>query len=196
MVGLVGNIQNQFCSAYDWAGEVGATVQQQVSNQITRTKTLVATTCHSINQGCQDAASYTKQKCLDTAKKIETFLYDHKETIFFTGCTLATAYFAPHLFFSTLVVTIILRVELAHNLKKMADYYLKDDRNPYKINPKYDTRITTFDVTLGTISAIDAIALGTLFMTNSWCVALLPALGGLAAGNCAAKIGMNIANLF
>src|SRR6478752_4963226 len=48
----------------------------------------------------------------DTTEKVTTFLYDHKEAIFFTGCSAATAFFAPQLFFPVALVTIILRVEI------------------------------------------------------------------------------------
>jgi hypothetical protein len=209
MTGYLGSIQNQFydaynwaeeigievqhrcCDAYNWAEEVGTTVQQQVSNTVQQTKICVINFGHD----CQNTANQISQACLDTVNKIEGFLYYHKETIFFIGCSLTTAYFAPHLFFPTVIVSVIARIELARNLKKVADYYLKDERNPYKLNPKYDICVNTVDVTLGTIAALDAVALGTIFMTNFWTVYLIPVLGGVVAGNCAAKLAMNMTNL-
>jgi hypothetical protein len=191
MTGFVGSIQSQFYNAYDWAEEIGVTVQQQVSNQFQRTKVCVI----NFGQECQNTAIQVSRACVDTANKIEGFLYHHKETLFFIGCSLTTAYFAPHLFFPTVILSVVARIEIARNLKKVADYYLKDEHNPYRVNPKYDTCVNTVDVTLGTIAALDAVALGTIFMTNFWTVYLIPVLGGIVAGNCSAKFAMNVTNL-
>lgn len=190
MSGFVGNIQNQFYNAYDWAEEVGVVVHHQISNKAQQTKVCII----NFQEGCKDKANSATQACLNTINKIEEFLYHHKETIFFIGCSLTTAYFAPHLFFPTVILSVVVRIELARNLKKVADHYLKDERNPYKLSPKYDTCVNTIDVSLGTIAALDAVALGTIFMTNFWTVYLIPILGGVVAGNCAAKFAMNVTN--
>lgn len=90
------------------------------------------------------------------------------------------------------IATIILRVELSRHLKKLANEYLKNDHNPYLLNPKHGpTYVTSLDLTLGAIAALDAIALGTIFVAGSWSVALIPVLGGIAAGSVAAKWGMD-----
>lgn len=191
MTGFIGSIQNQFCDIYDWAGEIGTSVQQQVSSQVQRSKACVI----NFGQSCHDTATRINRACIATANKIGAFLYYHKETIFFIGCSLTTAYFTPHLFFPIAILSVVARIEVARNLKNVADYYLKDERNPYKLNPKYDICVNSVDITLGTIAALDALALGTIFMTNFWTISLIPALGGVVAGNCVAKFAMNITNL-
>ena len=131
------------------------------------------------------------QRCVDTANKIKDFVQRHQGEILFIGCCAITAYFAPHLFFPALIVTVIIRVEL----KQLAKQYLRDEQNPYERNPRFGPHyVSVLDLTLGVIAAADAFALGTIFIAGSWTVALIPVLGGVAAGNCLAKMGMDIAH--
>jgi hypothetical protein len=194
MVNFIGNIQDQFFLAYEGITEVGATVQQQVTYQLHEGKEAVAHTYRSFVQGCQDEINEVTFICQVTANKVEGFLFRNKETLFFIGCCAVTAHFSPHLFFTAAIVTVILRVEFTRNLKKLADYYLQDERNPYVIQPYYNKCVNALDMTLASVAAVDAVALGTIYLTNSWLVFLLPALGGIAAGNCLAKWGMNVSD--
>lgn len=194
MTTLVENIHNHFLIAYDWAEEVGVEIQQNVSDQVQRTLTTIGDTYHFVEVSCRADIRELKKIYHEIINKIKEFFYQNKEAIFFLGCSAATASFAPHLFFPTAIAVLIIRIELARNLKKAADYYLKDERNPYELNPQYEKCINAIDITLATIAAIDAIALGTISLTNCWTIALLPVLGGLAAGNSAAKWGMNMSD--
>ncbi len=95
-----------------------------------------------------------------------------------------------------LVATIILRVELTFYLKKLANEYLKPEKNMYLLNPRFGPNyVSTLDVTMAAIAAVDAIALGTIFVAGSWTVTLIPALAGITAGSCAARLGMDIAQM-
>jgi ElaB/YqjD/DUF883 family membrane-anchored ribosome-binding protein len=184
MVYLLDTLQNQLQQAYHLAGEVGASVNQRMTNGIHTAKVYIAQTNQAVKQGCKK----TIEKTID-------FVTRNQTNIFFVGCCCATAYFAPHLFFPVLIATIIVKVELSRHLKHYAKEYLKDDHNPYLLNPlRGPNYITTLDVTMGAIAAVDAIALGTVFLANSWAVSLIPALGGLAAGSCIAKWGMDLAH--
>lgn len=175
MTSLAGSIQNQFNAAYDWVEGTGVAVKQEVSNKVQRAKISV------MNAG---------QACVDTADKVKAFLYENREAIFFTGCSLTTAYFAPHLFFPSFIITIAARIEFSRTVKEYME------RNGYKlINPKFESYFNTVDVALGTLAALDAVALGTIFLTNSWTVYLIPAMGGVLAGNTVAKYVMNYTNL-
>lgn len=177
------NISDQIHQASLWANGLKNDVQQSASQKVHAAQTYIVTTSLSI-----------RQTCVDTAQKTKQFIYDHKEEIFFTGCSAVTAFFAPHLFFPAAVITIIIRVELNWHLKKLAKEYLKDDHNPYLLNALYGPRyVSTLDLSMGTIAAIDSLALGTIYIAGSWSIALLPALGGIAAGSAAAKLGMDIA---
>ena len=184
MTHLVNNIQNQINQACTWAGGAGASINQRVSTGIQRTQGFVA----------QNGSSLV-QVCKNTAEKTGDFIIRNKNTIFFIGSCCVTGYFAPHLFFPIVVATIILRVELARHLRNYANTHLKDSHNPYKLNPRYGPQyISTMDLTMGAIAAVDAFALGTIFLANSWSIALIPVLGGIAAGSTVAKLGMDIAH--
>ena len=133
------------------------------------------------------------QTVRSTAEKVTNFLYAHKEEIFFGVCTAASIYFAPQLFFPAAIITIILRVEIKHFLKSYANEYLKDEKNPYQLHPYYGPKyVSSLNLSMGTIAAIDAIAIGTVFTAGSWSIAALPILGGIAAGSVIAKIGMDL----
>lgn len=150
---------------------------------------------HAVGQRCHNTAKHVASKCRETIDKIEWFLYQNKETIFLTSCSLATAYFCPYLFFPAAIVGTFVRIEVAYNLKNAADYFLKAEHNPYRLHPQYDKCVNSLEMAIGTVAAIDAIALGTLFVTNCWSVYLVPPiLGGLAAGSAVAKMGMNFSH--
>jgi hypothetical protein len=184
MVYLLTTLHNQLQQACHLAGGIGTSVNQRLANGIRITKVNIAQTSQSIVQG----SKRTIDKTIDFVDRNQT-------NIFFVGCCCVTAYFAPSLFFPVLVATIIVKVELSRHLKHYAKEYLKDDHNPYLLNPlRGPNYITTLDVTMGAIAAVDALALGTIFLANSWAVTLLPVLGGLAAGSCLAKLGMDLAH--
>lgn len=196
MVNLVTYIQNQAFLAYEWADEVGETIQEEISNHIEGSKESFADAYEAITQSCRQKRRHFNQNCQATVDKVKLFIYKNKEALFFIGCSAATAYFAPFLFFPVAIATTVLRIEFSHHLKNLADEYLKEDKNPYKLNRYlyYENCVSSLDLIMGTIGAADAIALGTIFMTNSWTIFLLPAIVGVAAGNCAAKLGMNISH--
>ena len=174
---IMGNVQGHASYAFnytaDCAAYAGAAIYQAVSPHV------------------YNAIDLTQQACIATINKIEAFLFEHRETLLFTGCCLTTAYLAPHLFFPAAIAAIIVRVELARNLRNAAEYYLKDERNPYKLNPQYNACISAVDLTLGVIAAVDSVAIGTILMCNFWTISFMPILGGVAAGSCLAKMGMN-----
>lgn len=181
-------------AAYKWTEEKSVSVRTTVSRKIQATRASVIDTYQSIGLNCRKAAEQAKLKYRETADKVAQFIYLNKGALFLAACSLTTAYFSPIRFFPSLLIGAVVRLEISHNLKKAADYYLKDERNPYKLSSKYENCVSRLDVAMGTIAAIDAIALATLFVTNSWTIALLPALGGLAAGSALAKWGMNLSN--
>ena len=179
----LGNLQDQFQQAYQWAGGKAGVIRNEISAELGKAK-------QAVIHGTQ----VVQLKLLEAANKTQEFVLRHKETIFFFGCACVTAYFAPQLFFPVLVATIIIRVELTYYLKKLANEYLKPEKNMYIQTPFFGPNyISTLDVTMAAIAAVDAIALGTIFVANSWTVAIIPALGGLAAGSCVAKWGMDMA---
>jgi hypothetical protein len=188
---------------YDWIGGVGTTLHNQAARQVQRAQASISHTYqeirqgyqnagHYVNQSYQNAGHYFNQSYHNTTEKIVTFIYDNKDKILFAGCCIATAYFSPTLFFSAAVVTIIVRVELSRRLRQMADFYLKDEKNPYKLNSRYDNCMNPLELAMGSIAAVDALALGTIYIAGSLVVATLPVLGGIAAGSCAAKLAMNL----
>ena len=142
-----------------------------------------------------DTCNSVINQCNATANKTKDFILRNKHNIFFIACTATTAFFAPGLFIPTFVATLIIRVEVSRQLKNLADYYMKENLNPYKQTPNYGPEYAnSLALTMGTIATMDAIALGTIFTTSSVTIALLPVLGGIAAGNAAAKCAMDIAN--
>lgn len=183
MVNSIGIIQYQFDLACDAVKESCVSAGQKVSKDVTDS-------CHSISTGCQNAVDSVKLKCRATAGKVSETLHN-KQIMFFVTCCTSAAYFTPHLFLPTVIITVITRMELTSYLKKTAEFYMKDDRNPYKINPRYENCISALDFTLGTIAGLNGLALATFYITNSWAVYFLPVLGGVAAGSAIAKWGMN-----
>lgn len=195
MSGIVDGFKNQVTYAVgcasDFVEDVGVTMQKRIVHQTENARIIAI----GFGNSCQQAANQTQQACLDTIGKIEEFLFQNKDRIFFVGCSLTTAYLVPQLFFPTMIGTIIIRVEISRNLKIAADHYLKDEFNPYKKNPNFETCLTTTDMTMGTIAAVDSIVMGILILPSTLTVSLIPVLGGIAAGNCVAKLGMNATHL-
>lgn len=171
----MGSIEHQFHEAYQRAGEMGKSLSQGITSQVQRTQQFVAHTCQSLKGGCQK-----------TAEKAKEFVKRNQNTILFIGCSCASAYFAPQFFFPAAIITIIFRVELNRQMNQ----YVEKWKNEW-YGPHY---ISSFDLTLAVIGAVDAVALGTFFVPGSLTVALIPSLGGIAAGNCLAKRGMDIAH--
>lgn len=129
------------------------------------------------------------------ANQIRDFAISYKAELFFVACSLTTAILSPGLFFSSLVVTVILRVVTHEFLKKKAGEYLKDEKNPYLTNPTYGSHFgTPLRLTMGIIGAVDAIALTALSEDISWVLYALPLLGGIAAGNVIAEASLDIAH--
>lgn len=195
---LVGNLHQTYSHAYqainDGYQQAGQYVSQKSQEAADSVYNTYSHAYQTINGSCQQVGQYVSQKSQEAANNIYNFTYANKDKIFFAGCCAATAYFAPQLFFTAAVATAITRVELTSHLKQLANEYLKDERNPYKLNPRYDDCVSTLDLTMGSIAVVDAIALGTLFTAATLPVAILPALGGIAAGSCAAKLAMNVVN--
>lgn len=183
-------IINQLNDTCEWAGNVGVRVREGVHNQGEKVRATVI----DLGQSCQRTAHQISRSCLDTADRINNFLYENKETIFFIGCCITTAYFAPSLFFPGFFLSLAGRIELSHTFRNLADHYLKDEVNPYKLNPKFDNCIGTLSLGVEFIAAIDTLAVGTIFMTNAWTLYTIPFLGGIIAGNSVAKLGMNLTN--
>ncbi len=182
MVDISGNMRLQFQHLSHRIEETA----QSVSNQVAHTGDYLV---YSIDSICQ--------KCTAVTEKTSKFVIQNKQTIFFIGCCAITAYTSPFLFFPSLVITGILRLELERHLKKFMNEKWKDEHNPYKIKPQYGpSYINSFELALATIGTVDAIALATLFVAGSWTVALLPALCGVAAGSCLAKKGMDMGYFF
>jgi hypothetical protein len=129
------------------------------------------------------------------ANQIMDFAMTYKAELFFVACSLTTAILSPGLFFSSLVITVILRVITHEFLKKKAGEYLKDEKNPFLNNPTYGPHFATpARLTAGIIGAVDAIALTSLSEDISWVLRILPLLGGIAAGNVIAEASLDIAH--
>ena len=171
--------------------------RQSVNRQVERVQQFTTATCRSIEESAQQVGRQINSKCQEITERVSNVFEQNKRNFFFIACSITTAYLAPQFFFPAAVVTVIARIELAHFLKKAAQNYfdLKDDNKPYKSN-RYEECVNSLDFTLGTIAAIDSLALGTFYLTGYWSVALLPILGGIAAGNAMAKWGMNSFNFF
>lgn len=135
-----------------------------------------------------------QQRCVETSLRVKQFASTHAKTIVFIGFSATTAYFAPQIFFPTVVATIILKIQLAHYLEELANENLKVDKNPYLLHPQYGPEyVSSFDMTMGGIAAVDSFAIATIYFPSTWTVAALPILGGLATGNCLAKYAMDTA---
>lgn len=183
---VMNNVNIHIYLATQDAMEFATSVHHQAENNFAMVKAKTGEAYQAVSQSLVDGAAKTKN-----------FVLDHKETILFIGCCCATAYFAPTLFFPTAVAVIIIRVEAAHHLKKLANHFMKDERNPYLLRPEYGPNyISTLEITMAVIGAVDAIALGTIYMASSSVVVFIPILGGIAAGSYLAKHGMDVAHRF
>ncbi|WP_068468441.1 hypothetical protein [Candidatus Protochlamydia phocaeensis] len=164
-----------------------------INNTYTHTSHFVGNCVHVAGENLYSTGLAVSRKCRQTAEAIHAFVSEHSGKIFFIACTCAAAYFTPQVFFPAAVIAIILRVEF----KELMNEFIKDNHNPYFPNPKFGPHyISAMDYTLGAIGGAHALALGTVFTTNSLAVTLIPALAGIAAGNCIAKIGMDVVEYF
>ena len=119
----------------------------------------------------------TCQKCRATADKTTAFVDDHKKEILFCACTMATAFFTPHLFVPIAMSTMLLRM-----------YFTPKDPD----SDQNGTYFTAIPLTLATISGVNALALGTVFFTNTLWVSACPmVLGALVAGDIGGKLAMD-----
>ena len=166
-----------------WVNGVG----NEIANRANQTRVYVITTSSQL-------ITQFSQGCINLANRIENYVYQSRHEIFFTVCCATAAYFAPILFFASAGTTFILRIEMTRKLKELCDYYLQDLRNPFKIDPRCNPNVTTSEIALGVVGSADALALGTIYTTNSYLVGAVPALCGVAAGNYAAKLWMNATN--
>jgi hypothetical protein len=201
-------VSNNIKKTHDYVTHARASIYSGVSNNVQKAHHYIIVTRNSIYSGVSSKVKKIHddvinkcdtiyKSCKATAEKIEAFIIRNRANIFFIACGIATAYFAPHLFFPIAIATIIVRVEFDRRAKNWTNENMKTEKDPYKKNPTYGPHyVNSIDLTLAAIAAIDAIALGTLFVAGSWTVALLPLLGGIAAGSCAAKLGMDIAHHF
>jgi len=199
MFSFAENILNPLDHACEKAEEVGIAMQERLAQQFRRAQhcaahayQVIRETYKAMDEGYQTSAKHLKHALHRTLENVKAFASRNKEAIFCVGCSLLTAYFAPTLFLPTAIITLILRFEFSRYSKKIADSYLKDECNPYKLHPRYQECVNPLELTMSVIAAADAIALGTIFVTNSLSIALIPVLGGIAAGSCAAKFCMNV----
>lgn len=175
--------------------EVDAITRYYTDNCVTAVSDGISTVSDGISKGKQSVingistgAETITASCKAASDKTYDFVTDNYQTIFFAASTCATAYFAPHLFVPGAIAAVIVRLEL----RNLVDTYIKDEHNPYigtKFGPNY---VKTTEFVLALAAAVDAVALATVFYTNSWTVSLMPILGGVVAGNVAAKIGMDL----
>ena len=140
----------------------------------------------------EDGISSAYNAFLQTVDKVELLLYRNKDTIFYVGCSVTTAYFSPYLFASSAAATAIGRIELTRKLRNFSDEYIKDDKNPYKQDNRYSSYITPLEITMGAAAAANAIALSALVITNPCSTLVMPMIGGAAVGSGIAKVGMNL----
>jgi hypothetical protein len=140
---------------------------------------------HTIKMGMQTI----KTSCLATVEKTETFIRNNLSNILFFSSSCATAYFSPHLFVAGAILAVVIRLEIKH----LFNEYIQDQHNPYiegtPFGPDY---VESTGLVAASLAAIHSIALGTLFLANSMTVRLFPIVGGIAAGNVLAKIGMDL----
>ena len=175
------NFHNKFQEFYSCCEQATSAVKKEAEAKI-----------HSAKNYMDQKYQATCQNIQISANKTKDFIYNNRETLFFIACATVTAVMAPHLFIPFTIATIVVRIELAKYLKNLANEYLKDDHNPYMLDPLYGPNyISTLDLTLVAIAAIDSIALGTIFLTSSLTIALLPAVGGIVVGSCIAKYSMD-----
>lgn len=158
----------------------------QVANQLTG---FVQTKYQEARKGAKDSYEAASLICRYTADKVQDFVRTNKKEILFGGCTAVTAFFSPQVFVPVMIATILVRT--------VATEFMKDQvkessclKPSIYYGPNYVSRIW---LTLATIAAVDAIALGTLFYTHTLWVSAFPvALGAVAAGEMAYRFGSDI----
>lgn len=173
---------------------------KSISNGVHSGRTYVSNGIHrgyksvtdGIHDGFQRAGNAASSACHKTSDAVAKFVYENSHALLYTGFCLTTAYLAPQLFFPTMIVTIILRIEVTRFLKELAEEYFKPEKNPMNGPPR--PIITHVNLAMSTIAMLDSVALATFFTSSSIVINLLPMLGGVAAGNSFAKLIMQWAN--
>jgi hypothetical protein len=145
---------------------------------------------NSVHANCVYMGNKASEAVRQTTDKVADFFYKQSGTLLYIGCTVATATFSPQLFIPTVIASLIVRIEATRYMRDMAKEYLKPEKNFMETGAARPT-ITTLDMAMATIAAVDAVALGTIFYSHSITINLLPALGGIAAGSSFAKAVMN-----
>ncbi len=141
---------------------------------------------------CLQTTNRVSECCINTVNKIINFLYGNRDLIFFTGCTLPLAYFQPRIFFPTAIGAFLFRIEITRILRNLANEYMKDEKNPYKLQPHFRSPITKLDVLFTVIASANAIALSKMLIpSNEYTTYLIPGFAGLIAANVSAKLAMN-----
>lgn len=193
------NIKTSFENYCTSANQIFEDKKDQIRQKINH---IYESTSQNASQvyGNVSSATATQYLCLKneaskTSHAIENFVKKYQRELFYGACLVTTAYFAPNLFFISLIATAIIRYQLTETLRAAAQNYLKAEKNPF-IHGSSPMKISRLDVTLAAIAAIDALALGTLFYSNSTTVNLIPVLGGIAAGSTMAKTALESANWF
>lgn len=147
---------------------------------------------NKIHQAFKITGNAVSDACHKTTHAVAKFVYENRHEIMYTGFSLTTAYLAPQLFFPTLIVTVILRIEINRYLKEFCSKNLKEDKN--WMNGPQRPIMTSLDLSFAAIAAIDALALSSVFISTSIVVNALPILGGIAAGSSFAKMVMRRAD--
>jgi hypothetical protein len=80
-------------------------------------------------------------------------------------------------------------------MKAKCAEYIKDEKNPYLSKPTYGPYYASpVQLTLGIIGTLSALTLTCLDEDTSLALALLPVLGGIAAGTMFAEMGLDLAH--
>lgn len=117
---FIQDIQGQVQAAGQWTMQRAEQAKVEVQAGLLLVRDESVKVFHQATEGCQTAA-----------EKAMTFLIKNKDTLFFVLCSSTTLYFAPQLFVTSAVITVIIRVELAQYLKRLAFENLRDEKNPY-----------------------------------------------------------------
>lgn len=142
----------------------------------------------NIHAGVQKVGTAISETTHKTSAAVGKFVYENSNTLLYTGFTVTTAALAPQFFFPAAIVTTILRIEITRFLKEMCEEYFKPEKNPMKGEAR--PIVSNVNLALASVAALDTVALTTLFTSTSIVINLLPALGGVAAGNSFAKMIM------
>jgi hypothetical protein len=161
----------------NYAHDVFQSIKDTHNAATENVKNYANATCRSINERCNAAKEKTQQ-----------FIQDNQTNLFFIGCSCATAYFAPHLFYPAAITSFFANYQIDVFMKDWSDHNRKPETDPYKVQPLYDKKISNADLIAATTGAVNAIALGTIFIAGSWTVAAIPLLGGVAVGSVLHKI--------